>query len=123
MNYLQRVATEIRAEVPKNALPTNDQLDLLFLFYAVLLLAKGEQVVPADVHNAWSAWMTACGKDHESLRPFWELDRPVKEEDNVFVAAIRKVAREKRIEPSVSWRRSGRSTPENPDSRPDASEP
>lgn len=85
--------SEIRSEVPTGALPNTDDLELLFLFYAVLALAKGEQTLPADVHNSWSAWMTARGQDHESLRPYWELKRPVKEEDDVYVAAIRKVAR------------------------------
>jgi len=93
MNYLAQIAERIRREIPPNKLPDGD-LDSLFLAYAVLALAKGERITREDVHNAWVAWMTEQGKEHESLRPFSELPSDIKEEDDEFVMAIRRVAGE-----------------------------
>jgi hypothetical protein len=59
----------------------------------VLLLAKGEHVEPADVHNAWVAWMVEHDANHESLVPFSKLDPSVQAEDSPYVLAIRAVAR------------------------------
>lgn len=73
MTYLDLAAEEIRRHVPEKALPDGDT-ELLFRLYAVLLLAKGADVTTADVHNAWSAWMQTTHPDHQSLRPFEELD-------------------------------------------------
>jgi hypothetical protein len=92
MNYLSTLADKIRAEVPDNLLPDEDS-ELLFLMYAVLLLSKGADVTREDVHNAWAAWMTHIGKRHESLVPFADLPSATKDEDDPFVQAIRKVAR------------------------------
>lgn len=89
MNYLAGIAGQIRREVPIERLPDGD-LDTLFLMYAVLALAKGRDVTREDVHNAWVAWMIAQGRDHESMVPFKELPTDIKQEDDVFVAAIRR---------------------------------
>lgn len=91
MNYLSELADAIRAEVPQNLLPEEDS-DLLFLLYAVLLLAKGVSVTTEDVHNAWSAWMTSLGQEHRSLVPFAQLSAETQAEDTPFVEAIRLVA-------------------------------
>jgi len=90
--YLDELADTIRQAVPASALPEDDTLPL-FRGYAVLLLAKGEQVTPADVHNAWVAWMAGKGEDHESLVPFSDLDPATQAEDSPYVVAIRTVAR------------------------------
>jgi hypothetical protein len=89
--YLDVLADEIRREVPVDALP-DDNTDDLFRSYAVLLLAKGEEVSRQDVHNAWVAWMSARGEEHESMRPFEQLPDDTKAEDSPFVLAIRRVA-------------------------------
>jgi hypothetical protein len=91
VSYLSDLAEEICAEVPEHLLPAQNA-DLLFLMYALLLLAKGPGVGPEDVHNAWAAWMTHMGERHESLVPFGELAASTKAEDEPFVEAIRRVA-------------------------------
>jgi len=91
LNYIERLAQAIRHEVPADKLPEGN-VDALFLFYAALLLAKGESVTPEDVHNAWAAWMTSSGVSHPSLVPFSDLPQQTRDEDGVFVRAIRAVA-------------------------------
>lgn len=90
--YLNDIAHAIRDEVPKTALPEGTTL-ALFRLYAVLLLAKGDEVTREDVHNAWVAWMASQDADHDALVPFSELDSEMQAEDTPFVAAIRAVAR------------------------------
>ncbi|PTL60056.1 DUF7701 domain-containing protein [Paraconexibacter algicola] len=93
MTYIDRIATEIENRVPSEVMPDGDT-GLLFRIYAVLLLAKGEQVTDEDVHNAWSVWMQENQGDHPALRPFSELDASARESDEPFVAAIRAAWRE-----------------------------
>lgn len=92
MTYLEAIATAIHDAVPSDALPDEDTTSL-FLMYAVLLLAKGEDVSREDVHNAWVAWTISKGEGHESLVPFSELSPDTQSEDSPFVVAIRTVAR------------------------------
>jgi len=92
MTYLEEFATAIRDAVPSDALP-DENTTSLFPMYAVLLLAKGEEVSREDVHNAWVAWTISKGEDHESLVPFSELSPDTQSEDSPFVVAIRTVAR------------------------------
>lgn len=89
--YLDALAAEIRAEVPDAVLPAEGN-EGLFLYYAVLALAKGAGVEASDVHNAWVAWMLGRGERHESMVPFDRLSLNVQEEDRPFVEAIRRVA-------------------------------
>src|SRR4051812_40575719 len=70
-NYVEEVAREIRREVPPDVLPDEDSEEL-FLMYATLVLSKGASVTARDVHDAWSAWMTAKDPDHESIKPYDE---------------------------------------------------
>lgn len=91
-SYLDRLASAIRREVPSHRLPEEDTRDL-FRIYAVLLLAVGANVRPEDVHNAWVAWMASRNGSHEALVPYVELDRATASEDDVYVTAIRIVAR------------------------------
>ena len=93
MNYLEELAERIRAEVPADALPDEDTREL-FLIYAVLARAKGTAVTAADVHDAWVAWMTSRGEQHESMREFDKLEGDVKAEDSPFVLAIRRALSE-----------------------------
>lgn len=92
MMYLDELAEAIRRAVPPEALPDGDTSSL-FRLYAVLLLAKGERVTRADVHNAWVAWMAGQDEDHESLVPFSDLDAEIQAEDSPYVMAIQTVAR------------------------------
>lgn len=92
MNYLDDLAVRIRAAVPPSDLPHDDTLGL-FRTYAVLLLAKGEEVNASDVHNAWVAWMAGRDRNHRSLVPFQALPAAVADDDEPYVSAIRSVAR------------------------------
>lgn len=91
MIYLDELAESIRRAVPPEALPGGDTA-ALFRVYAVLVLAKGEEVTRADVHNAWVAWMAGQDGNHESLVPFSDLDAETQVEDSPYVVAIRTVA-------------------------------
>jgi hypothetical protein len=94
MNYLDQVANTIMKHLDPDDLPDDDDINSLLLAYAVLLLAKGENVTREDVHNAWVAWMTARNKNHDSLVPFSELTSDTQSEDSPYVLAIRAAARE-----------------------------
>ena len=87
MTYLDLAAEEIRRHVPEKLLPDGDT-ELLFRLYAVLLLAKGADVTTVDVHNAWSAWMQMSHPDHQSLRPFEELDPETQSADEPYAEAM-----------------------------------
>jgi len=45
-----------------------------------------------DVHDTWTAWMSARGEEHPSMRPFASLPASVRRQDEPFAAAIRRVA-------------------------------
>lgn len=92
MNYLLGTAAAIRDALPQTiGVPDNSQL--LFLLYAVLCRAKGEDVTPSDVHDAWAAWMSTITPDHDAIVPFSQLPPQVAAEDAPFVDAIHDVAR------------------------------
>jgi hypothetical protein len=57
--------------------------------------AKGQRVTPADVHDAWSAWMLTTHGEHKSLVPYDELDKDMQAEDAPYAEAIRKAAKSK----------------------------
>jgi hypothetical protein len=88
VTYLDDIADAIRARVPGEMIPSEDT-DALFRLYAVLALAKGPAVEPADVHDAWAAWMRERDPDHPSIRPFDELDADTRRMDEPFAQAIR----------------------------------
>ena len=93
MTYLDEIADAIRAEVPTDLLPDEADLEQLFRLYAVLARAKGEETTIADVHDAWAAWTLGRGDDHESVKPYDQLDSATKQEDEPFLRAIRAVGR------------------------------
>jgi ketosteroid isomerase-like protein len=90
-NYLIEVAASIREAVGESAVAAGDA-DALFRIYAVLALAKGAATAPEDVHNAWVAWVSATNPDHESARPYFELDEATRKQDDVFLRAVHDVA-------------------------------
>lgn len=97
MTYLDALAEEICRAVPAYALPDEDTLSL-FRIYAVLLLAKGQEVTREDVHNAWVAWMLERGEMHESMVPFADLSPETQAEDSPYMFAVRTVARQRGVE-------------------------
>lgn len=94
MTYLDLLADRIRSCLPPSAEPPAES-DGLFRIYAVLLLAKGEQVTDEDVHNAWSAWMQSTGGAHEALLPFHDLEPEIRAFDSPYAEAIRTAARQR----------------------------
>ena len=96
MSYIDELAGAIRQRVPERLVPRGDT-DALFRIYAVLVLAKGESVEHEDVHDAWSAWMTASDPTHRSLKPLAELSSDVRDADSPYLEALRAVARERQL--------------------------
>lgn len=93
MTYIDVIGEKIRSKMEKSDLPDEDARGL-FRIYAVLLLAKGDQVNATDVHNAWVAWMTGKNPVHEALVPHADLPSEVAKADVPYVDAIRAVAEE-----------------------------
>ncbi|MGV0771784.1 DUF7701 domain-containing protein [Mycobacterium syngnathidarum] len=91
MSYLDDDAELIRSCVPDGDAVPEDSDDL-FVLYAVLMRAKGEETQASDVHDAWSAWMLRNEPGHESIRPFDQLAASVQSEDTPFLVAIRAAA-------------------------------
>ncbi len=91
MNYIEQLATAIRARIPAHLLPDGD-LDLLFRIYAVLVLAKRDDVQLEDVHDAWAAWISGQNRGHPSLRPFDDLPSETQRSDLPYLQALRAVA-------------------------------
>ncbi len=104
MNYLDKIAAEIQRTADPDALPPDEDLPL-YRLYAVLLLAKGQDVTLEDVHNAWAAWATEHQPESWSLKPFKELSLSVQRKDQKFVDAIHQVAERMRLGDStvVFW--------------------
>lgn len=97
MNYLDLLAAEIqRTADPESKAPDEDLP--LYRQYAVLLLAKGTEVTPEDVHNAWAAWASEHDPDHRNLLPFKELSLSVQRWDEIYAQAIRDVAKRLKID-------------------------
>lgn len=87
LNYLDQIAEAIRIKISSDEIP-DENTKALFRIYAVLLLAKGEEVTNADVHNAWVAWMCAINPGHESIVPHCHLTEDVAQSDQPYVDAI-----------------------------------
>lgn len=90
-SYIDLLASEIRAMIPKRHLP-DEEVNALFRVYAVLALAKGNSTTAEDVHDAWSAWMASIDPTHPSLVPFSELDPSVAKNDLPYLQAVLTVA-------------------------------
>lgn len=92
MSYIEKLAEAIFNEAHRNRQMEAGEREL-YLIYAVLALTVGDEVTRENVHNAWSAWKAAEDPSHKSLKPYWELLPDVRAEDELYVQAIRKVAR------------------------------
>lgn len=91
MNYLDRLAAEIQRTADPDSRPPDEDLPL-YRLYAVLLLAKGQDVTAEDVHNAWAAWASEHQPSSQHLKPFKELSLSVQRKDAAYVDAIHQVA-------------------------------
>lgn len=91
MSYLDADAELIRSCLPEGTCVPEGSEDL-FVLYAVLMRVKGRATEAADVHDAWSAWMSRREPGHGSVRPFDQLAPTVQAEDAPFLIAIRRAA-------------------------------
>src|SRR5829696_276837 len=91
VNYLDKLAAEIQRTADPDSTPPDEDLPL-YRLYAVLLLAKGEDVEAEDVHNAWAAWASDHDPESGYLIPFKELTLSVQRKDETYVNAVRTVA-------------------------------
>lgn len=90
-SYLDKIAVELRRTADPDAAISDEDLPL-YRIYAVLLLAKGQDVVAEDVHNAWAAWASEHEPKNPNLLPFKELSLRVQRKDQSYVDAIHQVA-------------------------------
>jgi hypothetical protein len=97
LNYLDKLAAEIQRTADSDAVPPDEDLSL-YRLYAVLLLAKGEDVTLEDVHNAWAAWASDHDPESRHLIPFKELSLSVQRKDQTYVDAIRSVATQLKLD-------------------------
>lgn len=91
MNYLDLIAAEIQRTAHPDSIPPDEDLPL-YRQYAVLLLAKGQEVTLEDVHNAWAAWASEHDSESWSIIPFKELSLSAQRKDQPYVDAIHAVA-------------------------------
>ena len=91
-NYVEVLAEAIRERVSPDKLP-DENSRVLFRIYAVLAIAKGDEVTVEDVHAAWSAWMTGVDPTHPALVPFDQLSHDAVEADRPYVDAIREASK------------------------------
>jgi hypothetical protein len=89
-SYLDKIAAELRQTADADAASSNEDLSL-YRIYAVLLLAKGKDVVAEDVHNAWAAWACEYEPASKNLVPFNELSPRVQYKDQLYVDAIHQI--------------------------------
>lgn len=93
MNYIDKVAAAVEEQLDPKDRPSNEALSL-YRLYALLALTIGVDTSLADVHDAWSVWMTSINPAHDALVPFSELSDQQKDEDGPYRNAIQRVARE-----------------------------
>lgn len=86
MNYVQKARNILAIKIDVEP----DLLDL----YTLLVLVKGSDTSPEDVHDAWAVWKNNIYHEHKSLIPFGGLSTPVQELDREYCDAIRETAAE-----------------------------
>jgi hypothetical protein len=91
VNYLDKIGAEIQRIADPDAVPPDEDMPL-YRLYALLLLAKGKDVIAEDVHNAWVAWASDHDPENRNLLPFKELSLRVQGKDQAYVDAIHEVA-------------------------------
>jgi tRNA nucleotidyltransferase (CCA-adding enzyme) len=93
--YVDNLAEKIMNECTEQEIPdgySHDEVMRLFRMYALLALSKGTETTMEDVHDAWAAWQSELEPDHDSLVPFDELTKKIKEYDRPDMEAIHKHA-------------------------------
>ena len=95
MTYLEELAEEIFSAVHPDRKFSGAERSL-FIIYAVVSLAVGENVTAANVHDAWAAWALERSPSHASIRPFQDLPEIVRRKDERYADAIREVSLRRR---------------------------
>lgn len=95
--YLDKIAIDISKSADSDAIMSDEDLPL-YRIYAVLLLAKGQDVTAEDVHNAWAAWACVYEPDSQNIIPFKELSHRVQQKDKLYVDTIHKVSKRMHID-------------------------
>ncbi|WP_425524387.1 DUF7701 domain-containing protein [Clavibacter michiganensis] len=91
VSYIDRIATEVEHQLLVEHRPKKRSRDL-YRYYALLVLTLGSTTTLENVHDAWSAWMTAERPSHPSLVPFTELSEEQQQQDRPYMEAIHRVA-------------------------------
>jgi hypothetical protein len=89
--YLVDDAILIRSLLSEETSPP-ELSDSLFLYYALLMRAKGSAVTPSDVHDAWTAWIYLTKGRHQALVPYGDLDSDTRDKDLPYMKAIHRAA-------------------------------
>jgi hypothetical protein len=100
VNYLELIGAEIQREADPESTPPDEDMPL-YRLYALLLLAKGNEVTDEDVHNAWVVWATEHQPESDKIMPFKELSLRSQRKDDPYTEAIRRVARRLNMEGSA----------------------
>lgn len=100
MMYLDDLAEDIH-EAAHGTATIDDEDKPLYRMYAVLALAKGQDVTAEDVHNAWAAFVVAFNPGHPWLIPFYDLEDKIKQLDYRYVDAIRYVMMQREAKAST----------------------
>lgn len=94
MNYIDEIAAALHEIHPSIDLDVDPAMAR---GYALLVLTTGEATTSRQVHDVWSMVRLATRPDHPSIVPFEQLSRGIQGYDEVFGAAIRQVARNRRV--------------------------
>lgn len=93
ITYIDKVVDAVSKE-------TGLKSSYLTRVYALLVLTKGEDITLKDVHDAWAMDMNfrkqtnyCYGHEHRSIVPFNELSKEVQDKDQVYVDALKRVAK------------------------------
>lgn len=92
--YIDKVVNLVKKE-------TGLKGNQLIRYYALLVLAKGENITLQDIHNGWSMDMNfkeknkyCYGHDHFSIVPFDKLSKDIKAKDGRYLEGLKRVAEE-----------------------------
>jgi hypothetical protein len=92
-SYVDEIAAAIERELAVELRPKERGREL-YRYYALLVLTTGHATTLENVHDAWSAWMSADQPMHPSLIPFTQLSKDKQEQDRPYMEAIRRISRD-----------------------------
>lgn len=87
MSYVTEARDRLLARLGDTADDWSTEEQLLDL-YTLLVLVKGDEVTPEDVHDAWAVARQRTRPEHPDLIPFDGLDKEVQAYDEPYADAI-----------------------------------